>query len=116
MSILTALNGRRGAKEIQQPAPVFFSPEQEKEMAVGYKRDTESDDARMRNEIRETIASIQRTRDRLKIVLEAREKELAETQKKLQTCVSELCSLCRERAGSWKCEACQWRTVKEMDA
>lgn len=37
MRFLSVFGGRREAEAIQQPAPVFFSPEEERRMTVGYK-------------------------------------------------------------------------------
>ena len=37
MRFLSLFGGRREAEAIQQPAPVFFSPEEERRMTVGYK-------------------------------------------------------------------------------
>lgn len=39
MRFLSMFGGRREAEAIQQPAPVFFSPEEERRMTIGYKYD-----------------------------------------------------------------------------
>lgn len=112
-------NGRKGAKEIQQPTPVFFTPKEENEMAVGYKYRapdrTESDE--LIENIRQTIDEIRQTKERLKIVLEAREEELANTKAQLRECVRELCRMCGDdqHPENGTCETCQWRAVREEE-
>jgi FixJ family two-component response regulator len=112
------LNGRRGAKEIQQPAPVFFSPEQIERMTVGYSSAGTDDFVEYRHNTRQLIDEMRRTTERLKIVLEAREDELTETHRRLQQCVKELCQMCGDdkHPENGTCKTCQWQSVKELDA
>lgn len=109
-------NGRKGAKEIQQPAPVFFSPEQEKRMVVGYqyKAPEKSTEDRMIDEIRQTMADLRQTVNRMKVVLEAREEELAQTQAQLRECVNELCLMCGDDQypENGTCKTCKWQKVR----
>ena len=109
-------NGRKGAKDIQQPAPVFFSPEQEKRMAVGYqyKAPEKSAEDRMIDEIRQAMADLRQTVNRLKVVLEAREAELEHTQMQLRECVKELCKMCGDDLypENGTCKACKWQKVR----
>lgn len=113
-------NGRKGAKEIRQPAPVFFSPEQAKRMVAGYqyKAPEKSAEDRMIDEIRQTMADLRQTVNRMKAVLEAREEELAQTQTQLRECVKELCGMCGDDQypQNGTCKTCQWQAVKECDA
>lgn len=110
------LNGRKGAKEIQQPAPVFFSPEQEQSMEVGYqyKAPEKSAEDRMIGEIRQTMADLRQTVNRMKVVLEAREEELAHTQAQLWECVNELCQMCGDdkHPENGTCKTCKWQAVR----
>lgn len=114
------LNGRKGAKEIQQPAPVFFTPEQKQRMEVGYqyKAPEKSAEDRMIDEIRQTMADLRQTANRMKVVLEAREEELANTKAQLRECVKELCRMCKDDQypENGTCKTCQWQAVKEWDA
>jgi len=111
------LNGRKGAKEIQQPAPVFFTPEQKQRMEVGYqyKAPEKSAEDRMIDEIRQTMADLRQTANRMKVVLEAREEELANTKSQLRECVKELCMICPDSGRDSLCDTCQWMTVKEEE-
>lgn len=112
------LNGRKGAKEIQQPAPVFFTPEKKQRMEVGYqyKAPEKSAEDRMIDEIRQTMADLRQTANRMKVVLEAREEELANTKAQLRECVKELCMICPDSGRDRRCDTCQWMPVKEEDA
>lgn len=118
-------NGRKGAKEIQQPAPVFFTPEQERKMTVGYQYEPDGKNAPALDEAilalkraGETLTELSQTKERLKIVLEARETELAHTQVRLRECVKELCRMCKDDQypQNGTCKTCQWQAVKEWDA
>lgn len=101
MNLLKELNRRRGAETIQQPAPVFFTPERERKMTVGYKYE-------------QTITEIRQTKDRLKSVLEAREAELEHTQMQLRECVKELCEMCGDDLypENGTCKACKWQKAR----
>lgn len=113
-------SGRKGAKEIQQPAPVFFSPEQEQRMEVGYQHKAPEKIAedKMIDEIRQTMTDLRQTVNRMKVVLEAREEELAQTQTQLRECVKELCGMCGDDQypENGTCKTCKWQAVKECDA
>lgn len=113
-------NGRKGAKEIQQPAPVFFTPEQKKRMVVGYqyKAPEKSAEDRMIDEIRQTMADLRQTVNRMKVVLESREEELAQTQTQLRECIKELCGMCGDdqHPENETCKTCKWQAVKECNA
>lgn len=125
MSGLRALNGRKEAKQIQQPAPVFFTPEQERKMTVGYQYEPDGKNVPALDEAilalkraGETLTELSQTKERLKIVLEARETELAHTQAQLRECVNELCRMCKDDQypQNGTCKTCQWQSVKEWDA
>lgn len=121
MNLLKAVNnGRRGAETIQQPAPVFFSPEQEKRMVAGYqyKAPEKSTEDRMIDEIRQTMADLRQTANRMKVVVKAREEELAKTQTQLRECVKELCRMCGDdqHPENGTCKTCRWHAVKECNA
>ena len=117
MNLLKAVNnGRRGAETIQQPSPVFFTPEREREMTVGYKYEMpeKQDDKKLVDKLRQTITEIHQTKDRLKSVLEAREAELEHTQMQLRECVKELCEMCGDDLypENGTCKACKWQKVR----
>ena len=89
-------------------------------MSVGYKYKApeKSADDRMIDEIRQTMADLRQTANRMKVVLEAREEELAQTQTQLRECVKELCRMCGDDQypENGACKTCQWQAVKECDA
>lgn len=66
----------------------------------------------------ETLTELSQTKERLKIVLEAREEELANTKSQLRECVKELCRMCKDDQypQNGTCKTCQWQSVKEWDA
>lgn len=89
-------------------------------MVVGYqhKASEKSAEDRMIDEIRQTMADLRQTVNRMKVVLEAREEELAQTQTKLRECVKELCGMCGDDQypENGTCKTCKWQAVKECDA
>lgn len=89
-------------------------------MVVGYqyKAPEKSAEDRMIDEIRQTMADLRQTVNRLKVVLEAREEELAQTQTQLRECVKELCRMCGDDQypQNGTCKTCKWQSVKECDA
>ena len=89
-------------------------------MVVGYqyKAPEKSAEDRMIDEIRQTMADLRQTANRMKVVLEAREEELAQTRTKLRECVNELCRMCGDdqHPENGTCKTCQWQAVKEWDA
>lgn len=86
-------------------------------MVVGYqyKAPEKSAEDRMIDEIRQTMADLRQAVNSMKVVLEAREEELAQTQTKLRECVKELCRMCGDdqHPENGTCETCQWRAVRE---
>lgn len=66
----------------------------------------------------ETLTELSQTKERLKIVLEAREEELANTKSQLRECVKDLCRMCKDDQypQNGTCKTCQWHAVKEWDA
>lgn len=89
-------------------------------MVVGYqyKAPEKSAEDRMIDEIRQTMADLRQTVNRMKAVLEAREAELAYTRMQLRECVKELCGMCGDDQypQNGTCKTCKWQAVKECDA
>lgn len=89
-------------------------------MVVGYqyKAPEKSAEDRMIDEIRQTMADLRQTVNRMKAVLEAREEELAQTQTQLRECVKELCGMCGDdqHPENGTCKTCRWHAVKECNA
>lgn len=86
-------------------------------MVVGYqyKAPEKSAEDRMIDEIRQTMADLRQTVNRMKVVFEAREEELAHTQTQLRECVNELCMICPDSGRDCRCDTCQWMPVKEEE-
>lgn len=86
-------------------------------MVVGYqyKAPEKSAEDRMIDEIRQTMADLRQTVNSMKVVLEAREEELAQTQTQLRDCVKELCMICPDSGMDRRCDTCQWMPVKEEE-
>lgn len=96
-------------KNVQIPAPVFFSDEEKDRMASnqeGYAF-RKAEQAETGNRVDE----LEKTVERLKSIVTARENELHE-------CANELCLHCgkylTEHLGS--CNACKWLTVRRREA
>ena len=110
-------DGQRTAETVQQPKPVFFRPEQEEKMAVGYKstQPDKKSTEKLLDEIKELILEEIQTKERLRIVLEAREAELAQTQTQLRECVNELCGMCGDdqHPENGTCGKCRWNEIRE---
>ena len=89
-------------------------------MSVGYKYKApeKSADDRMIDEIRQTMADLRQTANRMKVVLESREEELAQTQTQLLECIKELCGMCGDdqHPENGTCKTCKWQAVKECNA
>lgn len=89
-------------------------------MVVGYqyKAHEKSAEDRMIDEIRQTMADLRQTANRMKSVLEVREEELAYTRMQLRECIKELCGMCGDdqHPENGTCNTCKWQAVKECNA
>ena len=89
-------------------------------MVVGYKckAPEKISEDRMIDEIRQIMADLRQTANRMKVVLEAREEELTNTKAQLRECVKELCGMCNDDQypENGTCKTCKWQAVKEYDA